>query len=384
VDYQRVDFFVSYTGVDERWAVWIADVLERAGFSVVVQAWDFVPGSNFVIEMQNAARFSQRLIAVVSPAYLAAAYPQPEWAAAFAADPQGAKRKLIPVMVQRCEPEGLLGQIVQIRIYNLDREAAARRLLDGVKGGRAKPAEPVAFPGAAGFRPDSAASASTPSDARLTWHPLPAPPAVLWRNDLDGRLPNQAGNEAVELHLVPVGDQARLQVRELTGLKAALPDHGRRHGIFSPTEALDARADSTKTVVLSRERGRVAGLGVTRTGQRSSWLGLPRDMLGAVLDESHLTEQLVGMLAVLTSLPLPAAERVAPVIGIEPAAMIAIGSVAQIPRSSAQIGHGMPRSVRPAAGDAVAMAAIPVHGKDVASELAARLVTEHRSAAKLW
>jgi hypothetical protein len=176
----------------------------------------------------------------------------------------------------------------------------------------------------------------------------------------------------------------RLQVRELTGLKATLPDHGRRHGIFSPTEALDAQADSTKTVVLSRERGRVAGLAVTRSGQRSSWLGLPRDMLGAVLDESHLTEQLLGMLVVLTSLPLPASERVVPVIGIEPAAMIAIGSVAQMPRSSAQIGHGMPRSVRPAAGDAVATAAIPVHGKDVASELAARLVTEHRSAARLW
>jgi hypothetical protein len=81
--------------------------------------------------------------------------------------------------VQRCEPEGLLGQIVQIRIYNLDREAAAHRLLGGVKGGRAKPAEPAAFPGAAVSRPDNAEGATTTSGARQTWHPLPAPRGAL-------------------------------------------------------------------------------------------------------------------------------------------------------------------------------------------------------------
>ena len=52
------NFFVSYTGADEAWAEWIAFALERAGFTTVIQAWDFRPGSNFVIEMQNAARYS--------------------------------------------------------------------------------------------------------------------------------------------------------------------------------------------------------------------------------------------------------------------------------------------------------------------------------------
>jgi hypothetical protein len=41
----RKDFFVSYTGVDRQWAEWIACVLEEAGHTVVLQAWDFRPGS---------------------------------------------------------------------------------------------------------------------------------------------------------------------------------------------------------------------------------------------------------------------------------------------------------------------------------------------------
>lgn len=45
------DFFISYTGNDRPWAEWIAWVLEEAGYSVVIQAWDFRPGGNFVLDM---------------------------------------------------------------------------------------------------------------------------------------------------------------------------------------------------------------------------------------------------------------------------------------------------------------------------------------------
>lgn len=377
----RKDFFVSYTSADEEWAVWIAHVLEEAGYSVVIQAWDFRPGSNFVIEMQRALQSSDRLIAVLSPAYLAAHFPQPEWAAVFAADPEGVARRLVPVMVRQCQPDGLLGQIVQIRIHNFDSAMAAQKLLDGVLSGRARPTTPPAFPGSAETTLGHTGAVS--SGGRLTWRRLSSPPTVIWRSELDNRLPSQSGYEAVELHLVPVGDEARLQVSDLNRLKVALPGHGRRHGIFSATEALDALSDSAKAVALSRERGNVAGLAVTRSGQRSAWIGLPRDGLGAVLDESHLVEQLIDLLETITGLPVPAAELVVPAVGIEPATMVAVGSVAEMPRSSAGIGLGMPQYVRPAAEDAVASAAVTAHGKDVATELVARLVAEHRAKAGL-
>lgn len=36
------DFFVSYTETDQAWAVWIAWTLEAAGYSTVIQVWDFL------------------------------------------------------------------------------------------------------------------------------------------------------------------------------------------------------------------------------------------------------------------------------------------------------------------------------------------------------
>jgi hypothetical protein len=106
------DFLISYNKADSRWAVWIAWELEEAGFSTVFQAWDFRPGSNFVLEMDRAAKEAQRTIAVLSPDYLNAEFTKPEWAAAFKADPTGRDRRLIPVRVRDCQPEGLLEQIV--------------------------------------------------------------------------------------------------------------------------------------------------------------------------------------------------------------------------------------------------------------------------------
>jgi hypothetical protein len=184
VDRARTDFFVSYTSADVTWAEWIAHVLEDAGYTVVIQAWDFRPGSNFVIEMQKALRSSDRLIAVLSPDYLAARYPQPEWAAVFAADPEGADKRLVPVMVRPCEPDGLLSQVVQIRIHDLDAVSAQRRLLDGVRPGRAKPARAPVFPGVAARRGAGDDAAAPPPGQRLTWRRLESPPDVVWRRAL--------------------------------------------------------------------------------------------------------------------------------------------------------------------------------------------------------
>src|ERR1700722_9563612 len=97
------DFFISYTGADLRWAEWIAYILEEHGFSVVIQAWDFRPGSNFVLGMHKAANDAERTIMVLSPDYLNSAYSAPEWAAAFSSDPMGDGRKIVPVMVRECQ-----------------------------------------------------------------------------------------------------------------------------------------------------------------------------------------------------------------------------------------------------------------------------------------
>src|SRR6185312_5785471 len=91
------DFSVSYTQADRAWAEWIAWQLEEDGHRVLVQAWDFVPGTNWTRSMQDGVGRSDRTIAVVSPAYLASVYGQAEWLAAWRDDPSGEQRKLLVV-----------------------------------------------------------------------------------------------------------------------------------------------------------------------------------------------------------------------------------------------------------------------------------------------
>jgi hypothetical protein len=76
---QAADFFVSYTSADRVWAEWIAWQLEQAGYQVIVQAWDFEPGDNFVARMRDALQQADRTLALVSAAYLASPYCIDEW-----------------------------------------------------------------------------------------------------------------------------------------------------------------------------------------------------------------------------------------------------------------------------------------------------------------
>src|SRR5262245_45635423 len=140
------DFFISYATRDEAWATWIAWQLEDADHSTYLQAWDFVSGTNWVLEMQSAVTTCARTICVLTPRYLESVYAQPEWATAFALDPLGRQRKIIPVMVEKCRPTGLLSQIVYVDITGLAEQDARRALARAIRTRRAKPRRAPQFP----------------------------------------------------------------------------------------------------------------------------------------------------------------------------------------------------------------------------------------------
>nr|WP_239158335.1 toll/interleukin-1 receptor domain-containing protein [Streptomyces sp. SID13726] len=146
----RRDFFVSYTSADREWAAWIAWQLEEAGFSVLMQDWDFVPGTNWQFAMDRGLTECDRIIAVLTPAYLKSVYARLEAHVAQAEDPAGLARRLVPVRVAPVTPTGLLHAVVYVDLVGLPTEEARARLLSGVGGahsGRAKPAAPPGFPG---------------------------------------------------------------------------------------------------------------------------------------------------------------------------------------------------------------------------------------------
>jgi hypothetical protein len=121
------DFFISYTRADRAWAEWIAWQLEEAGYTTVLDVWDFRPGNNFVLVMQQAVAQATCTLAVLSPDYLTALYTQPEWAAALAQDPTGTKSTLVPVRVCACELPGMLraGHLHTLRVTVGTRPVAA-------------------------------------------------------------------------------------------------------------------------------------------------------------------------------------------------------------------------------------------------------------------
>ena len=144
------DFFVSYAGADQAWAEWIAEQLEDGGYTTLLQAWDFRPGSDFLHQMQQATSSAQRTVAVLSPAYFGSSFGEAEWRAAFAKDPTGELGLLLPVRVQACQPPGLLASRIYIDLVGLDESTAKARLRAGIQQGRAKSAGQSPFRGHAG------------------------------------------------------------------------------------------------------------------------------------------------------------------------------------------------------------------------------------------
>lgn len=175
----KLHFFVSYTQADRPMAEWIAWQLEAAGYSVVIQAWHFRPGQDFVQAMDNAAKQADRTLAVLSPAYLQSQFAGAEWRAAFARDPSGERGLLLPVRVAACQPEGLLGQIVYIDLVGIpDKNAARKKLLEGIDLAARKPlTEPdlpplVAGAAVAPARPEPAWVADVEAGANLAGRAL--------------------------------------------------------------------------------------------------------------------------------------------------------------------------------------------------------------------
>jgi tetratricopeptide (TPR) repeat protein len=141
------DFFISFNSADRSWADWVAWVLEEAKFSVVYQPWDFRPGENFILKMQEAASEARKTVIVLSDQYLKAEYTQPEWAAAFAEDPRGDQRKLIPFRIEKCSPTGMLKPLIFADLVGLTPEEAKSVVLSAVSDERPKPNIEPSFPG---------------------------------------------------------------------------------------------------------------------------------------------------------------------------------------------------------------------------------------------
>jgi TIR domain/Tetratricopeptide repeat len=144
---QAADFFVSYTSPDRAWAEWIACQLEAEGYTVVVQAWDFTAGRDWAHEMQHATSTAERVVAVLSAAYLRSAHGEAEWRVFYAQDPGGERGLLLPVRVDKIDPPGLLKTRIYVDLVDQGPHGARAALLAAARGVRGKPTQEPEFPG---------------------------------------------------------------------------------------------------------------------------------------------------------------------------------------------------------------------------------------------
>jgi WD40 repeat protein len=152
----RKDFFVSHVPADLPWAEWIAWNLEEAGYSTILSAWDYVVGSRWVSSLEDGLLASDRMVVVLSDAYLRDPRARAEWQFVYDADPMGLGRRLVPARVEDCRSASLLRQFVAVDLFGSTEAGTRAALLGAVEANRAGRAKPVQRP------------------------PLPGPPAPLF------------------------------------------------------------------------------------------------------------------------------------------------------------------------------------------------------------
>lgn len=126
------DFFISYTSSDENMATWIATVLEKEGYTTIIQAWDFNVGENFLERMNDALINSRCLILVLSNAYFDSQWCKIEWISKLAEQVTTGERKILPIRIEPVNVTGLLSTIIYKDIYGKTEREAEIAILEAV------------------------------------------------------------------------------------------------------------------------------------------------------------------------------------------------------------------------------------------------------------
>lgn len=126
------DFFISYNKADLAWAEWVGSVLEQAGYTVLLDVWDFK--GNFVAHMHWAESKAERTVALLSDSYFNSDFTLGEWTARYARDPAMREDRLIPVVVGPVSQASLLDSIIHADLFvcGHDEKRARKALLERV------------------------------------------------------------------------------------------------------------------------------------------------------------------------------------------------------------------------------------------------------------
>jgi hypothetical protein len=121
-----------------------------------------------------------------------------------------------------------------------------------------------------------------------------------------------------------------------------------------------------------------SGLAVTPSGQRSAWIPLPRDLVGAVLDPDDLASKLTTLLSALAAIATAGPPEIGFATGIITSITLAEGRLASLPRVTKRSRTSM-SPIRVPAQDVLPFYRLAISPRDIGEELAARILLAFRS-----
>lgn len=151
------DFFVSRREAAADIAVEVVEVLENAGYRVVVQDFDFRIGGNFVVQIHNALAQARHFIGLLTEDYASSPFTEAEWTNFYAlAVPSGGIRRLIVLRVDNVDPPGLLAAIVYGDLHDVTRQSRRKEIILAAAEGRSTGIrrESMVFRGVPPLNPD--------------------------------------------------------------------------------------------------------------------------------------------------------------------------------------------------------------------------------------
>lgn len=123
--------FISYSHRDKAWVCdWLLPRLETAGLKVLIDTRDFTIGAPALVNMERAVASSRRTLLVLTPHWVASEWTNFESLLLQTGDPTGLQGRLLPLMLETCEPSKRLGIFTYADFRNpAGREAELKRLL---------------------------------------------------------------------------------------------------------------------------------------------------------------------------------------------------------------------------------------------------------------
>ena len=99
------DVFISYSHSNAQW-VWatLLPRLENAGLRVCLDRRDFAIGVPSLVNMERAVDNSRHTLLVLTPAWVNSEWTEFESLLAGTSDPAGRRRKLLPLLLEPCQP----------------------------------------------------------------------------------------------------------------------------------------------------------------------------------------------------------------------------------------------------------------------------------------